>query len=466
MDEPEVLAPVDVHGDALDATSVDATARVTSVRALLRAASGSFGLNVWNTAATVLTTIALARLMTLDAFGTYSWVVATVYLLTVPAILGVDRLIVREVAVYVSRGEHGHVRGLLRRSIQLVLATCAAIVALVAVALLVFGGASSPDTNTALMIGVLALPALSLAWVGQSALMGLHHVVQGQTPELFLRPGLLLGAVAIAALAVTGTISAPLAASLFTITAYVAAVLALVMLWQRMRASVPTAAPVFETRTWLAGAFALVLLSGALFINSQIGVVLLGFLNDPESAGLYAVAQRGAMLVAFPLLALNAALAPSAARLWAARNLPQLQRLTTIGARAVLLVSLPIAIVFIVAGEPLLRIVFGAPFAAAALPLAILSLGQLANAATGSVTTLLMMTGNQRRAAYGIGAGLALNLGLGIALIPGYGATGAAIAAATGLIVSNVIHTFIARSSLGVDPTAIGLAPRAPKAAE
>lgn len=435
-------------------------AGAVSARALVKAMSGGLGLNVVNTAAAVVTTIVLARAMELDAFGTYSWVVASVYLLSVPALLGVDRLLVRDVAVYLGRSAHGLARGLLRRSIQLVVATCTAICGAVILAALTLAPAADAAAAVALTIGVLALPALALAWVAQAALMGMHHVVAGQFAELLLRPVLLLAMVLVAVLVADGArIDAPFAAALFTSGAFVSAAVAFALLWRRMRA-LPPAAPAYESRRWLAAALSLVLLSGALFVNSQIGVVLLGVLDQPESAGLYAVAQRGALLVAFPLLALNAALAPTAARLWARAEVAQLQRLVTLGARGVLAASAPIAVVFILGGEPLLGLVFGAAFAAAAPALAILSLGQLVNAATGSVTTLLMMTGNQWRAGVGIAIGLALNLGLSVVLIPTLHAAGAAIAAATGLLVSNLIHVAMARRALGLDPTGLGLAPR------
>jgi O-antigen/teichoic acid export membrane protein len=246
----------------------------------------------------------------------------------------------------------------------------------------------------------------------------------------------------------------------FVASAFVSAVVAFIVLRRRMSSLLGATRPAYDSRRWLAAALGLVLLSGGLFINSQIGVVLIGLLDQHEIAGLYAVAQRGALLVVFPLLALNAAIAPTAARLWAAGDVRQLQRLVTYGARGALLVSVPIAIAFILGGEVLLRLVFGQEFAAAALPMAILSAGQIANAATGSVTTLLMMTGNERRALFGIVAGLGLNAGLGILLIPSYHATGAAIAAASGLVVANLIHVLIARSTLLIDSTALGIPPR------
>jgi O-antigen/teichoic acid export membrane protein len=73
-----------------------------------------------------------------------------------------------------------------------------------------------------------------------------------------------------------------------------------------------------------------------------------------------------------------------------------------------------------------------------------------------------MMTGQQSRAAVGVAVGLALNVSLGVVLIPPLGATGAAIAAATGLVAANLIHVMVARTMLGIDATAAGLPPRRP----
>jgi O-antigen/teichoic acid export membrane protein len=430
-----------------------------TVRALARAASGSFALNIVNTVAAILTTVLLARVMDLVAFGVYSWVMATVTLLTVPAVLGVDRLLVRDIAVYIGRDAYGHVRGLLRRSGQLVLTTCLLIAAAAVLAVWLAGAATDPGTVLALAVGMLALPLLAFGRVAQSALIGIHQVVVAQLPDLLLRPVSLL--VAAGAVFLVGMrLDAPQAVALYTASTAVSLVYASILLHRHMRTVLRPARPAYETRRWLGAAFALVLLSGGLLVNSQIGVVLLGLLDGPESAGLYAVAQRGALLVAFPLMALGAALAPTAARLWAANEVGQLQRLVTLGARAVLVASVPIALVFVVAGEGILGLVFGASFVVAGSALAVLSLGQLVNAATGSVATLLVMTGNTWRASLGIVAGMVLNLVLAILLIPAYHTVGAAVAAAASLVIANLIHVVMARRTLGIDPTAMGRAPR------
>jgi O-antigen/teichoic acid export membrane protein len=114
---------------------------------------------------------------------------------------------------------------------------------------------------------------------------------------------------------------------------------------------------------------------------------------------------------------------------------------------------------FVLLGGPILRLVFGADFGAADVALAVVSVGQLANVATGSVGVLLVMTGHQREAALGTAAGAVLNVGLAIALIPALGAIGAAVAAAASTIVSNVLLVVVVRRKLQLDATAAGLVP-------
>ena len=75
---------------------------------------GSFGLNVANTAATTLLAIVLARIMGVTDYGTYAVVIATVILLGLPAVMGVDRLLIRDIAVYAQQNAYGLVRGLLQ----------------------------------------------------------------------------------------------------------------------------------------------------------------------------------------------------------------------------------------------------------------------------------------------------------------------------------------------------------------
>jgi O-antigen/teichoic acid export membrane protein len=458
-DESEMAATA-ASATAASSALASATLGQASTRRLARDSIAGFGLNIGNLAATILASIVLARTMDVAQFGLYSWGVALATLLVVPAVLGVDRLLVRDIASYSVANTLDLIRGLMRRAGQLVLVTSAAILVLGAVVVVATAQAGNSDAALVIAAALVAVPLLAMLRITQSALMGFHHVVLGQFAEILLRPWLFLIAAIAAALILGPQLDAAFAVALYAGTTAVCVLVAFALLRTRTPSPVRASQVRYDTRRWVIAGISLVVLSGGLVINAQTGVLMLGVLDTPAAAGIYSVAQRGALLVSFPLVALNAAIAPTAARLWAARRHDDLQRLVTDGTRGVVLASLPIALLFIFGGSYILSLVYGPDFESGAGALAIVCLGQLVNAATGSVTTLLIMTGNQLRAAIGLAAGIAVNVILCVLLIPTYHATGAAIAASASLIVSNVIHVLIARSSLGIDSSILARKPK------
>jgi O-antigen/teichoic acid export membrane protein len=112
--------------------------------------------------------------------------------------------------------------------------------------------------------------------------------------------------------------------------------------------------------------------------------------------------------------------------------------------------------VFVVAGRAILVAFFGPEFAEADSALIILALAQLVNAATGTVATLLVMTGNQRRATLGMTLGALVNAITAVVLIPSFDTVGAALAAAAGLALSNTVLVITAYRELGLHSTPFG----------
>jgi O-antigen/teichoic acid export membrane protein len=88
--------------------------------------------------------------------------------------------------------------------------------------------------------------------------------------------------------------------------------------------------------------------------------------------------------------------------------------------------------------------------------MAILSVGQIVNAATGSVGFLLAMTGRERVSMRILVASLALNVVANLALVPRYGMLGAAVGTTLAMTVWNVAMVVAVRRSLGVMPSALG----------
>jgi O-antigen/teichoic acid export membrane protein len=133
----------------------------------------------------------------------------------------------------------------------------------------------------------------------------------------------------------------------------------------------------------------------------------------------------------------------------------QLQTMTTKSARIILLLSLPFAIILITSGKYILFI-FGEEFTTGYDILIILSIGQLFNAAMGSVGLLLTMTHHEKDMLWGIVIGFAINIILNIVLIPLYGAVGAALAVTIYAFIWNTIFGIFVYKRIGIVPSIFG----------
>src|SRR5579884_1166390 len=90
-------------------------------RRLIAGLSGLISLRAAFSGISFVSAILLARLLGPRALGAYSYSMAWIVLLAVPALLGMDQLLVREVAANAARGDWGVVNGILRWSGRMVL---------------------------------------------------------------------------------------------------------------------------------------------------------------------------------------------------------------------------------------------------------------------------------------------------------------------------------------------------------
>jgi len=163
--------------------------------------------------------------------------------------------------------------------------------------------------------------------------------------------------------------------------------------------------------------------------------------------------------VVFGLQVVNLTIGPHIARLHAQGDMGRLQRLVTFSTRAQFFFTLPFVVMLIFFGEGLVTLAFGQEFVPALLPLSILALGQLVNAASGSVGLLLAMTGHERDAARSVVLAAIVNVSLNAILIPPYGAAGAAAAGAVTLAAWNLAMCWAVRQRLGIDSLAFSIFP-------
>ena len=216
-----------------------------------------------------------------------------------------------------------------------------------------------------------------------------------------------------------------------------------------LRAAIPT----YDVAGWASSLWPLSLFAGLRMAEAQIAVLLLGALGELPDVASYRVANQMAILVSLGLTAVNFVLAPQITRLHRQSQHTELQRRLTLSARMNVALGLPILLVFIVWGQPLLSLVFGQEYRDAYSSLVVLSIAQCVNASVGSVVLVLNMTGHERSTLPGIMLALGLNGGLGLLLIPSFGALGAALATAAALIGWNLLLVRTTYRKTGLNTT-------------
>lgn len=424
-------------------------------RTLVRGATGTFGLKIAGTGLLFLISVLLARALGPSGYGTYNYALSWITVLSVPAVLGLGTLHIREMSAYKTQEKWELMAGLLQWSHRAVWTTSLGLAVLTAGVVWMLQSQFDIGSVPTFWVALLTLPLVAVMRLKQSAVQGLNKVVRGQMPETLLFPLVFVAMLGGAYFLPDVTLTPPSAMGLNV----VATGLGLGASTYYLRSSLPepvrTVRPRYEKKTWLRSALILLFTSSVHIINSRTDILMLGTLATPDAVGIYSAAARGAGLVAFVMVPINRALGPVISRLHAGGEMKRLQGLVTKSARILLLLSLPIALGFITMGYWFL-LIYGSEFTQGSVALAILSIGQLINVSMGSVTLLLNMTGHERDVAIGVGISAVLNIILNAVLIPKWGIEGAATATATSTTFWNVLLTVRIVKLIGIHPTSLG----------
>lgn len=418
---------------------------------------GSFGVGALNSLSMPLalaTSILLARWLGPEAYGQYIFVLSIISILALPLGPGLGQLVTRQVARYQHSEEWGLFRGLLRLAHQWVIA--GSTIMAVAIILLAVRNASwaSDDRWTLLFLATLLLPLLGFNALRSGTLRGLRNVFYAHLPEMLARPGLHL--IIVCGLMLSGVLNPATALASQIIATAFALGIGGWFLWRLKPVSVTQAQPDYRHKEWTYALLPFTLLSAVGTLNGEIGILLLGWLGDSEDIAALRVAMSGAVLVAMPLSIVNMVIGPYISRAHQDNDKSGLQRLSRQSARAALATALPIALPLIFFGGPIVQFVFGDVYRdTATLPLLILSIGQLVNVGFGSVGMFLTMSGYERDTLSGQIVALLVNATAALILIPSFGAVGAALSVAIGLVTWNLILAMLIIKRLGLRPSAL-----------
>lgn len=333
----------------------------------------------------------LARWMVPREYGTYCYTMTVVPLLAAVASLGMPHAAVRLVPHYLALDERGLLKGFVRASWTLVMAT-SLLCTLCLLPLWWFG--LENDLSTSLTFAFPMLFGFTCLHLMQSFLRARKRIVASQLPEQCIVPVVLIAA-AIAfqfnGVAITGR--RVLFVHAATLAAVALGVSYLVM--KLMRPQTIDVQPEYKLREWLSLSFPLAFSSGIWILLTRLDILVIGVTLGSEPVALYAIPQKLAALMYLGMTAMGSILSPLLAEHQARGDRREIQRLVTTTANWTLLGTLPLLAVFTLFGEFILSL-FGEEYRASTLVLRILIVGQLSTLLAGPVDSILTMTGHHK----------------------------------------------------------------------
>jgi O-antigen/teichoic acid export membrane protein len=190
--------------------------------------------------------------------------------------------------------------------------------------------------------------------------------------------------------------------------------------------------------------------------NQYFDVILVYWLLDPVTAGIYFAASRLANVFAM----LSAALYTFAARrlpsLYFSKNQGEFEHTLQLMAEVTGLCVLGgLAVIWV--GAPTLLSLFGPHFAAQQWVLIVLAFGTAFQAAGGPAAAVLQLTGHESDYVPIVAANVVLRLLGFFILVPWLGLLGAAVAATVALVLVTIVLNLLCRRRTGVDPSVLAL---------
>jgi O-antigen/teichoic acid export membrane protein len=393
---------------------------------------------IFLTLATFITNVLITRTLGASDYGLYVLATRVLEILILIAALGFTPTIIRQVSFFQAREEYKLVKGIVVYSAKvlllfsfLVLAVSLAFSNLIAQSLF-----WRPELAVLIRILAVSVPFSVLATAFVSSLNGLKKIRHTVLISKFMLPSLFLvitAVVIVAGRGIEGIIWAHLA---FAAASLLIAWFYLNRLFFSKYADVKP--HVAKRELWN---FSVPMYFNQ-FFNTAVRILpvfVMGYYLPDSEIGVFNVGFRLALLVSAALGAFHLIFAPLMAELYSVKDFSMISRLYKTITKWIFSASLLVFGAIILYYEPLLGI-FGYEFRAGGLILLILAAGELSNASVGLAGNLLIMGGRPGLSLTNSILAFALVLTLCLILIPGSGATGAAIAAAISVAFVNMLR--------------------------
>jgi O-antigen/teichoic acid export membrane protein len=189
-------------------------------------------------------------------------------------------------------------------------------------------------------------------------------------------------------------------------------------------------------------------------INVWGGQLVAGIFVASAQVAQLAVARNTAVLIAFILMAVNNVSAPRFVSMYSQGKMKQLQNYVRNTTWLMTAVALPITLVIWIFPSYIMSL-FGKDFVGGEWLLRILAAGQFINVITGSVGSLLIMTGHEKDLRNNRIINGVMAIGLALILTPIFGAVGSALSSAISLAFFNLLGVRLIKKRLGISTIVI-----------
>lgn len=406
----------------------DHSKRKDSVELIVAKNAGlSFGGNIANIFFKLAISIVLTRSLGPQFFGLYVLTLSIIGFGEIIALFGLEDTLVKFVSEFRALGDAPRLRGAVFGVVGLVVILssiiCGGLFLLSPyLADTVFG---KPNLIPVIKIMAFSLPFSSLYRLSNAALQGVqlikYKVFVQQLFLPFCRLSLFVISVFILRYDINGIVGA------YVVTEIMGAIFSVYLLLRHIP-ELPAFKPIrVESKRILS--FSSSLFFSTLFkhIMNRADVLIMGHFLPAAMIGIYGIAKRFTPFIILPLQAFNNIFAPMISDLYTNLKMKELKDQFKTIARWIFTCSLPIFTLLTFYSKPILSI-FGTDFVAGYSVMILLCIGQVVNAASGSVGYMLMMTGRPLANTFNSFLLCITNVLLNIYLIPRYGIIGAALA--------------------------------------
>ena len=390
----------------------------------------------------------IARQFGATGVGLYSVAMTTATLCATLSLIGIDYVVVRQVARALKLGAPGEARRVVGGAAkQLAFTACLLAIALfalrhpIAERLL-----DQRDVAPFLAVMAAAIPLIAFNRLASAALRGGGKVLVSQIIDGPIGTG--LAALTLAALIL---LQRPGTSLLPSVLYCGFSLLAVAIGWSVLRREMHSwGAPAGERQALLRSGIPILIITLSQLFVDWFAMVVLTAETDVAQAGLFRVAFQIVSVLNLLNVASESILAPVIAQEHAVGNRDRIAQLVSRTGLLLAVAGAPLLLACFLAPEWILGL-FGPEFRAAAPALAILAAGQLVSLTMGPIGAVLIMTHHERWSlAYGVVAAIGATF-LCLWLIPLWGVTGAAVAVTASTIFRRFAAAAIVRFVVGIE---------------